>query len=510
MSDSSDSTSNVKIDITANADGVAPGAQKAAAEMDKLGTATANLDKKYSAAVESSEKVINVTNRTAQQFVTLGKEVVSGDTNRIPGTLARIAMGFGPIGIAVGAVTGVVAAGVWAWMEWGDSAEKAANKVADELKKAEDSANRSKHKNTQEQIQAKQDRIEALKGEISWVDQLIAKYDQQRKADPSRNKELADQIMMQAKIRGQKQADIDNEIRNIQILQAPGAKKDTAEKDRIDATIAREQAKYNKLHEMAAMADATDVERIRMKLQFDLQAMEKEHEDAKRVYGKNAALEQEYQDARIDRVAIANAEVERLNSAAEEKAEAERQRKMRADLGVANFSKLLRQGDYVDAMTMAQQLTAGLATKSRAAFEINKAASLAKATVQGYQAITAAFADGMSWGSYYGAIAEAALAAVYVGAQIQAINSTQFGGGGNISTYSGGVPSQSTSPGVPVTPTSQQQQQPVIVNIYNQGNLLSNEWVESTIIPQIKDSISNSDVILIDPRSRQAQMLGAR
>jgi hypothetical protein len=188
------------------------------------------------------------------------------------------------------------------------------------------------------------------------------------------------------------------------------------------------------------------------------------------------------------------------------------------ELGIVNFSHALRDGDFKDAMGMAMQMTAGLSAHSRAAFEVNKVASLAKATVSGYQMIQASAADGATWGGYWGALAEGGLAALYVAANLDAINSTQFGGGGNISSTGGsggGVPSQATSPGVPVSQTapnaaastSAPKTQPVTVNIYNTGNVLSPDYIDNVVIAQIKSRISNADVTIIDPRSRQAQML---
>jgi hypothetical protein len=286
--------------------------------------------------------------------------------------------------------------------------------------------------------------------------------------------------------------------------------KDEAHQKQIDAAIAREQEKYIKLHELGLEFSATEAERVTLKYAFDLQTMEKEHLAAKAIYGQNDKMEAAYLQARVDREALANAEIAKINAKAAADKDKLDQQKMRSDLSIANFSKLIRAGEYSDAMTMAEKMSAGLATKSRAAFEVNKIAALAKATVAGYSMIVKAADDGASWGGYLGAIAEGALAAAYVAAQLDAINSTQFGGGaGGISTGGGGggVPSLSTTPGTPVTQTDSQQ--PVTVNIYNTGNVLSNDYVQTTIIPQIQSAVNNSDVLIIDPRSRQAQVLGA-
>jgi hypothetical protein len=95
------------------------------------------------------------------------------------------------------------------------------------------------------------------------------------------------------------------------------------------------------------------------------------------------------------------------------------------------------------------------------------------------------------------------------------IAATAIVGGGSGGSAGGSIPTPQpggdlTSPPPPPSSGSssnQQQAQPMQVNIYNTGNVLSADYVENTIIPQIRDSVSNSDVLIIDPRSRQAQVL---
>lgn len=158
------------------------------------------------------------------------------------------------------------------------------------------------------------------------------------------------------------------------------------------------------------------------------------------------------------------------------------------------------------------QMTAVGAQKHRELFEINKIASLANATISGLQAVQDSFKFGAVWGGPWGGAAMAAIAAVSVAANLEAINSTSFGGGAP-NLGGGGVPSMSTSPGVPVsvaspnTATTPAAPATQPVNIYIQGNVLTTDFINNTVIPQIKDQIANADVTIIDPRSRQAQML---
>lgn len=163
------------------------------------------------------------------------------------------------------------------------------------------------------------------------------------------------------------------------------------------------------------------------------------------------------------------------------------------------------------------QMTQVAATKSRAMFEINKVASLAHAAVDGASAIMSSFKWGASWGGVWGGIGMAALAAAETAAIISQINSAQFGGGGSTPASvgaGGGIPSMAANTGAPVSVQSsgqtQQSAPPVTFNIYANGTFVgARDFVETEIVPHLQDVISNSDVLLIDPRSRQAQLLGA-
>jgi hypothetical protein len=90
------------------------------------------------------------------------------------------------------------------------------------------------------------------------------------------------------------------------------------------------------------------------------------------------------------------------------------------------------------------QMTAGIAQHSKAAFEVNKAASMANTIVQTIQAVTKAWSD---YGWPYGAVLGAAIAAAGA-AQLSAIKSTSFQGGGRgIPPSHANVPNTGTSGG---------------------------------------------------------------
>jgi TP901 family phage tail tape measure protein len=173
-------------------------------------------------------------------------------------------------------------------------------------------------------------------------------------------------------------------------------------------------------------------------------------------------------------------------------------------------------------------LTASAATESRGMFEINKAASLATATIDGIAAVQSSYKAGAAVGGPVLGAAFAGVAAVATAANLKKIQSTSYGGGGgSTGSAGGGIPSLATSTGTPVTPTVeenrraadeaaareaaliQQQQQPLRpVNIYLQGNLMTDTFVQDVVIPTIQDQVTNSDVQLIAPDSANAHTLG--
>lgn len=278
------------------------------------------------------------------------------------------------------------------------------------------------------------------------------------------------------------------------------AKGDAAHALAIDASLAREQAKYDKLHQMAILSTASDEERVTWKLAFDLEQMDKEYIAATEHGRATAELEAAYQQARLERTAMGEAEIVALK-----KKSAEQQ--MKNEEGVSKFFTQLRHSDYTDAMSTAKNLTAGLATHSRSAFEINKAASTGEAIVHTYSAAMKAYdtAGGGWWGA-----AAAAASIAYGLAQVSAIQSTHFGGSGG-SVYapsSGGVPSLATTPGTPVNvqppPTGTAAQSPSTVSLTLVGRKNPDEprftynQIVNELIPLLNEAGANGVNIVVN------------
>jgi hypothetical protein len=181
-----------------------------------------------------------------------------------------------------------------------------------------------------------------------------------------------------------------------------------------------------------------------------------------------------------------------------------------------NINKIHRDNELAQGKANTTEDLATLGKNSEAFLLIYKAAKILTILAAGaeraeYSAAWASAEGGVYAGAAAFAISWAAtLANVAVVAGIGG-----GGGGGGVSAPSGGG-SSSPSYGAPNAgnntpqPTpAPQQTQPVTVNIYNTGNLLSQDYIDSVVIAQIKDRIANADVTIIDPRSRQAQMLAA-
>lgn len=96
-------------------------------------------------------------------------------------------------------------------------------------------------------------------------------------------------------------------------------------------------------------------------------------------------------------------------------------------------------------------MTEATAQHSKTMFAINKAASLANATVAGYESVMSSYKFGANIGGPYVGAAFAAVAAVAAAANISAIAKTSFNGGG-----AGLAPSNATQSPVPTTPAGGQ------------------------------------------------------
>jgi len=110
----------------------------------------------------------------------------------------------------------------------------------------------------------------------------------------------------------------------------------------------------------------------------------------------------------------------------------------------ADFAKAIRDGDAKGALNNASLMLSNMAKTSKTAFKVQKAAALANAIVALPSAVMQSFNNG---GGYPWGLIPAGLMLAQGIKQISSIKSASFGGGGSVSSVSGG----STSPSAPVT-----------------------------------------------------------
>lgn len=132
------------------------------------------------------------------------------------------------------------------------------------------------------------------------------------------------------------------------------------------------------------------------------------------------------------------------------------------------------------------------ATYSKKAFELNKKFSLAQSVIKGYDAATSAWSAGMSVGGPFAPKIAAAYMAASIArtaAQIKAIRSQNFGGGGSSSAGGGTGGSVGALPGASV-PQESNTRANTVTTINLQGEIFSRDSV-GALIGQINDALED-------------------
>jgi hypothetical protein len=182
------------------------------------------------------------------------------------------------------------------------------------------------------------------------------------------------------------------------------------------------------------------------------------------------------------------------------------------------ISQVYHELDLAAASGFFGALGAMMSSHSRAAFNIGKAAAISQTIIDTYRAAQGAYAAlagipivGPALG------AAAAMAAIVVGiARVQQIKATQFGGGSVGAGGAAPVFSANPNTGVPAAPisplTGPVRGEPsgievhltVVANGPVVGSDAMRELTQDYIAPALKDLFDNKDLVLINPRSRQA------
>jgi len=230
----------------------------------------------------------------------------------------------------------------------------------------------------------------------------------------------------------------------------------------IEDEISREQLKQERLKEIREKAmDQKFEEEIKI---FDMQARQIEMDEfdleaARTKAEEKLAIEQDYYER------LYNMQSGSLQAG-------------------ADFAKAIRDGDAKGALNNASLMLSNMAKTSKTAFKVQKAAALANAVVALPSAVMQSFNNG---GGYPWGLIPAGLMLAQGLKQISSIKSSTFGGGGAVSSVSGG----STSPSAPVasglppgstaTPSGSEQPAPQKVSIQLEGHGYSPEDVRNLI-----------------------------
>ncbi len=453
------------------------------------------LRKTGDAADEGMEKTVWATARAQHSMVTLGREVATGNFAQIPGTLSIIAQGLSPVALGVAGITAALAAGGYAWYEWGEDARYAAGAAREGLDAAKKAADRAQQLTQMERLAKMYEDISKLETESA---DLAAKSKRMGAAGEGGKGELwsyaATIAEKQREIAGLKRQalNLQEEIENKQaadrkrsapVVKAPVVPVDVLG-DQLDKDYAENRSRL--LAEGAGM----DVGR------GEQQAYERKLEAAQFYHDQALTDESAYVQMR-------------------ELIEANHQDKLvglgrRGALTREQFEKLSGKNQLLIHTGIMKDIIGASAQHSQAMFSIMKVARLAEAAIALPTTVMHAYKSGMEAGGPFGPAVGSAYAALAFASQmiqINAIRSASFGGAPSGSAPSAGgvssiaIPGQHANPGIVAVPPSLSvaaapQRE---VNIYISGSGFMDATSVRNLIEQINEQVGDGVVLNVRP-----------
>jgi len=288
------------------------------------------------------------------------------------------------------------------------------------------------------------------------------------------------------------------ELHNLAMEEMPSAKFEGF----LQAVAARAQTAAESLERaQAAMGNqgaegfGVDTTEEDKKKQKELEALREHLQDRIEAIAENLSTEEELQQAHYEKdlEALQAAEEQKLITAEDfmilrQKLEEDNVNKL-TEIRKKNMSDLERftsQSYSKQAATVIASLanmTAGVAQHSKTMFEINKVAGIANAVVNTAQGVTQALAAYPPPISFVMAAAQAAAGL----AQIQAIKSAQFGGGGGAPSIAGSTPATPVSPVTSGAPGGASDQQTVRIQGLDPTSIFSGRQVVDLLNSAVKD-----------------------
>ena len=495
----------------------------------------------------SMEKVEWATKRAQQEMVVLGREVVRGDFARMPSALSIIAQGLSPVALGIAGITVALGAGAYAWYKWGEDAEVAGKKAAEaatgRVVAAMGAAEKAKQSNGPEKIAGINKEIEQLEIEnaslkremdrlrvasATWSDpkgnnddvasQLVASEifaNKERIAHLKQNAQEMQGVLDKSAEQARKTAEKSREhaekeaeraLEHNEALKQKFIQGDEQEfnrkKKHLDAQLASEAAhtarlvagqekKFEQYRMRAEDAAANDLQRAKLKQSRELSALELDRFIMVNDHKLTLAEIRQFEDAKAQ-IILGNAK--NISEA-----------RVKQEDWANTLFRSFREGDYKNALDVAEKQTAGLSRTSRAAFEINKTAALAKAAVSLPSAVMQSFDNG---GGYPWGLIPAGLMLAEGLMQIDAISGSSFEGGKTTASVGGGAASYSPAsnptpaspaPAIP-TPLGIAAQAPQNINITivgNESTTFSYDQVVNQLIPAINQAAGNGINIMV-------------
>ena len=385
--------------------------------------------------------------------------------------VAIIATGIGALVVAIGFA-------IQAWMEYNNSIEEAAEKQAklnEEQKKSLELIN--KIINASEDLRnKKQGWLNDLKREIALIkakgateQEIFNKSKEILKQELYNQQVRYETLKMGSALEREEARKVKDEIKNtrneIRVLEADfyRQRKEKRAEDNKDAKakadalakaekeakdLAYKEAKEKLAKEIELQDKQYDLlqESTNSKFEQEIFLLTKQYDAKFELAIGNAELEKALEDKQKTEIAEIREKYRQQEKEAQEKkdkAEKEAQEKKIADDKALLDSKYKMTYDTINALIGLNDLFNAKNEKdARRQFKINKALSLAQATIQTFQAVTGALTAGgnpikLASGVQF---IEAGIAAAVGGANIAKIAGTQFGGGGTTSV-GGGIPS---------------------------------------------------------------------
>lgn len=348
------------------------------------------------------------------------------------------------------------------------------------------------------------DGMEKLLGEVRKFDeQMVASHDDAFTKTINGWVALQDK-MIAAGIYGTKERQA-HEAAYTEFIDGESAKREAAADEHTAKLVAKQNEKFATLQQQADAAGMSEAQLVQAKHGRELAELESQ---------RIAIFEATRNDEDLQFQEMSKFEQAKLNMAefyAQQITEAERRETEQRQKNNLNASQAM--------IGMASQVAAAASGFLRATgkehtamgkiiFAVQKGLAIAQAVIN----TELAFLSAMALGPAGWAIAPAIRTMGYVSVGLIAATAIAESGGGGAGGGGLSIPSAGSapsSPGAPATSsTSPPPGQPVQITIYNTGNVQSAEFAAQQV-EQIRSLISNSDVILIDPRSRQAAMLAA-